>query len=200
MSRSVLRGDLVELRPLAASDAEALDRILRDRQVARGLPYRVRREGGAAWLARVLRAQRKGEGEAFGIRPLDERELVGQIRLFHWSRPERRAEVGYWLRRREWRRGFGTESLRLACRHGFSSMGLHRIEANVVAENARSLAILERVGFRREGLFRSSAALADGWADEVHLGLLRGELTGKHPRRSSERRASVSASEPGDQS
>jgi len=171
-----LRGRRVELRPLLRSDATELGVALRDRRVTRGLPYRVRHETGEEWVTRVLRGQRRGEGVAFAICPLDHREAAGQIRLFQWSPEERQAEIGYWIRRRYWGRGFGTEALQLICRYGFSTMGLHRIVANVVAGNDRSLAALERVGFRREGVARRSAALARGWGDEVRLGLLRGEL------------------------
>ncbi|HXQ48534.1 MAG TPA: GNAT family protein [Thermoplasmata archaeon] len=169
-------GNRVELRPLTAADAPALDRILHDRQVTRALPYRVRHETGREWTTRVLLEQRQGDGVAFAIRPIGEREVAGQIRLMNWTRGEREAEVGYWIRRKSWGRGYGTESLRLICRFGFASMELHRLVANVVAGNERSLAALERVGFRREGVRREGTALADGWADVVVLGLLRGEL------------------------
>jgi RimJ/RimL family protein N-acetyltransferase len=161
---------------LLRTDGAALNAVLRDRQVTRNLPYRVRHETGEEWVTRVLVAQRRGDGIAFAIRPVGEPTVVGQIRLFRWSLQDRQAEVGYWIRRSFWGRGFGSDSLRLACRFGFREMGLHRIVATVVSGNERSLRALERVGFRREGVARESASLADGWADEVTLGLLRGEL------------------------
>jgi [ribosomal protein S5]-alanine N-acetyltransferase len=171
-----LRGRHVELRPLVRSDGAALGRVLHDRQVTRSLPYRVRHETGEAWVARILLGQRRGDGVAFAICPPGEPGAVGQIRLFRWSLHDRQAEVGYWIRRSHWGRGFGSDSLRLVCAFGFREMRLHRIVATVVAENERSLRALERVGFRREGVARRSASLADGWSDEVTLGLLRGEL------------------------
>jgi ribosomal-protein-alanine N-acetyltransferase len=174
-SPRTLRGARIRIRPLRLSDAAALGRILRDRRVTRMLPSRVRREDGRRFVTRVLREQRAGDGAAFAILPIDADRVVGQIRLFNRSRWERQAEVGFWLRRRCWGRGFGSEALRLVCEFGFRSLDLHRIVAFVVVGNERSARALEAVGFRREGRSRRAARTASGWADVWCYGLLRGE-------------------------
>jgi RimJ/RimL family protein N-acetyltransferase len=172
---TALEGARVTLRPLRAADTAALSAILRDRQVGRFLPPQVRGRG-AAWIARALATQRHQAGIAFVILPRGSPEVVGQVRLFGWSRAERRAELGYWLRRAQRGRGYGTDAARLLCRHGFRTMGLHRIEATVVTGNDRSRRVLQKVGFRLEGVRRRAARLSDRWADEWTLGLLEDEL------------------------
>jgi len=134
---------------------------------------------------RVLSEQREDGGLCFAIVPNGTREAVGQIRLFDWSPLQRHAEVGYWIRRRYWNRGFGTEALRLICQEGFRRFRLHRIVASVVAPNRASARVLEKAGFRQEGTSRSAARLARGWADERAFGLLRSEFKGlpSHQRR-----------------
>jgi RimJ/RimL family protein N-acetyltransferase len=176
MSELVLQGRLVSLRPLRRSDAAALDRALRDRRVTRFLPPRVRHETGRQFVTRILSEHRRGGGPAFAIRPAETEETVGQIRFLNWSPGERKAEVGFWMRRKYWGRKFGTEAIRLICRYGFRSLSLHRIEAVVVAGNWGSRRALEKVGFREEGLSRQSLRLGDGWGDVWNFGLLRGEL------------------------
>ena len=57
----------------------------------------------------------------------------------------------------------------------FNTLELHRIEADVDTENASSLGLLEKLGFRREGLFRERWFVYDEWQDSVMLGLLKQE-------------------------
>lgn len=176
MARPELHDEDVQLRPLRFADAGALNRVLRDRRATRYLPPRVRQETGRQFVARVLQEQRQGEGVAFAIVRSESDAVVGQIRLMNWSRAERSAEVGFWLRRTDWGRGYGTSALRLACRYGFRSMNLHRIEALVVEGNIGSRRILAKVGFRLEGTERHGARVNQRWVDVWRLGLLRGEL------------------------
>jgi len=171
-----LRGRNVRLRPLRRSDIPALDRIRSDRRVTRYLPPRVRTEGGAKFVTRVLAKDRRGEGRSFVICRAGSTDVLGQIRPFAWSHPERRAEVGYFLRRDCWGHALAPEALRLVCSYGFRSMAIHRIEATIVVGNHRSGRVLEKVGFRPEGRRRRAARLAGRWADEAIFGLLRPEL------------------------
>jgi len=153
-----------------------LTAILRDRRVARFLPPRVRHESGIQFVSRVLAERKRDGGPAYAILPVGSNEVVGQIRFVDWSRSDRTAEVGYWLRRRFWDRGLGTEALRLVCRFGFGKMSLRRIEATVVSGNLGSRRVLEKVGFRLEGQSRLAGRLSDRWVDEWTFGLLPGEL------------------------
>jgi len=173
---ATLRGTLVEIRPLTPADATPLGRILRDRLATRYLPWRVQLETGPAFVRRVLGEQRRGEGFSFAIVTRKDSRVVGQVRLFDWSRHDRCAEVGIWLRRDCWGRGYGSEAVRLVCRFGFGSMKLHRVIATVGVPNKKSDAMLRRIGFQREGLLRSSALVRRAWLDMRVYGLLRGEL------------------------
>lgn len=76
--------------------------------------------------------------------------------------PNRRAELGFALRRDRWGRGLMTEALPVLLRCGFEKMDLHRVEADVDPRNAASIKQLERLGFRREGYLR------EGYLRERH--------------------------------
>ncbi len=54
----------------------------------------------------------------------------------------------------------------------FNELGLHRLEADVDPGNTGSLALLEKLGFEREGLFRDRWYINKHWSDSVMLGLL----------------------------
>jgi ribosomal-protein-alanine N-acetyltransferase len=51
--------------------------------------------------------------------------------------------------------------------HAFGPIGLHRVMANHLPENARSAALLQSLGFEREGLARRYLKIADEWRDHV---------------------------------
>src|SRR5262245_34214129 len=73
-------------------------------------------------------------------------------------------------------KGYMTEGLRLVLRHGFRTLGLHRIEANVQPENVRSIALVERLGFRREGYSPRYLKIGGRWRDHVRYAMLAEEF------------------------
>ena len=77
------------------------------------------------------------------------------------------AYVGYWCDARRTRRGITTAAVALAVDHCFGPVGLHRLEATVRPENAASLRVLAKLGFRQEGLFRRYLDVAGDWRDHL---------------------------------
>ena len=173
---ATIRGVLVAIRPLTPGDAQSLDEVLRDRTATKYLPPRVQHETGSQFVRRVLREQRSGDGFSFAIVVRGSHDVVGQVRIMDWSRAERWAEVGVWLKRKDWGKGYGTEAVRLACHFGFRLMHLHRVLAKVVAGNDPSATMLRKLGFRHEGTLRGDARVGRAWTDVWVYGLLRGEL------------------------
>lgn len=68
-------------------------------------------------------------------------------------------------------RGYMTEAVNEIVRIAFTDLGLHRVEANVMPSNARSIAVVERVGFDREGLSRRYLRIAGSWEDHLRYGI-----------------------------
>jgi len=189
MTGPAIRGRRVTLRPLSSGDGPALDRILKDRSATRYLPPRVQRESGPRFVSRVLREARHGHSVSFAIFIPETTEAIGQVRLIDWSRLEQRAEVGIWLSRSYWGRGFGTEAVDLVCRFGFRSLRLHRISASVVVGNDSSERMLQKVGFRREGRLREAARVGRAWADVTVYGITLVDLSAS--RKSKRGRAGI---------
>ena len=80
--------------------------------------------------------------------------------------------VGYKLDGDEINRGFMTEALRKGIDIMFRESGLHRIEANIMPGNRRSLRVVEKLGFSNEGLARRYLKINGKWEDHIHMVLL----------------------------
>jgi ribosomal-protein-alanine N-acetyltransferase len=77
------------------------------------------------------------------------------------------AEVGYWLAEPFWNRGIITEALGLFTRYAFTELNLLRLFAVPLADNARSIRVLEKAGYMREGILRSSCVKYGQAKDQV---------------------------------
>jgi len=103
-------------------------------------------------------------------------ELVGGVTLFEVRRDQQRSEIGYSLRSSCWKRGYAREAVHRALVHAFGDLALRRIEADVDPRNTGSLALLESLGFTREGYLRERWHVAGEICDSVVYGLLAREL------------------------
>lgn len=95
---------------------------------------------------------------------------------FHNCKPEHcRAEVGYELGNDYWRQGIMAEALTAILQYGFSKAGYNRIEAFVTAGNEKSTGILEKLGFKQEGLLREYEFARGNFIDLYCYSLLKSE-------------------------
>jgi RimJ/RimL family protein N-acetyltransferase len=100
---------------------------------------------------------------------------IGKCTLIHFCEEHRRAEIGYILHRPRWGRGLATEACSALLEHAFSDLGLHRLEADTDPDNAASIALLEKLGFKREGRLRQRWRAGGEWRDSLWFGLLAGD-------------------------
>ncbi len=69
-------------------------------------------------------------------------------------------------------RGLGTEAIRLVLRHAFGTLGMHRVDLKVLADNDRAIAAYRACGFVEEGRERESCWVEGRWHDDVVMGVL----------------------------
>ena len=169
-----LDGEVVRLRAVRASDEPALLGVFGDGD---HLHYWGHGPLADAAAARQYRADMEA-----GVRDRSlfqwvvtvppEDGLVGTVTLVDWDRANRRAEVGVIVHPARVGRGLAADAVRTALRFGFAEMGLHRVEADVDPANAGAIRLLERIGFRYEGLARERWFTSGTWADSAMYGLL----------------------------
>ncbi|MEV4310738.1 GNAT family protein [Actinocrispum sp. NPDC049592] len=97
-------------------------------------------------------------------------QLAGQVTVGNIIRGSLcSAWVGYWVASHVIGGGVAPAAVAQVVDHCFMMAGLHRIEATVRPENKASLRVLEKLGFREEGLFRRYLDVAGGWRDHLCL-------------------------------
>jgi len=150
------RGDLREWLPWVDGTRTVED----TREFIRGAIEK--REGGDGFAAGFWHAGRFAGG--FGLHAIDYNNLS--------------TGIGYWLAPRYRGRGYITKACRLVLDHVFEELKLNRVAIQCAAENMKSRAIPERLGFVQEGILRQAAKLPRGYADMVVYGMLAEEWKG----------------------
>ncbi|HTR51628.1 MAG TPA: GNAT family protein [Kofleriaceae bacterium] len=170
--------DRLVLRELTLDDAEAVAARAGDRRVARYLiavptPYPIAL--ARRWIAGRIAWWAQGRGVTLAIaRRAAPHELLGSASLRRYVR-DRRAELGYWLGAADWGKGYATEAADAMLELGFAELRLERIYAHVLAGNAASCRVLDKLGMSAEGIRRNHVRKGRRLHD-VHLyGMLRGE-------------------------
>jgi RimJ/RimL family protein N-acetyltransferase len=172
-----LSAERVRLRWLTTADVPALFAIFGDPEVTRYWGFATLPDLAAA---EALLADIHGQFHQrtlfqWGVETIGAGEVVGTCTLSGLDAANRRAEIGYALGRAFWGRGYMAEILPCLLRFAFTDLALHRITADVDPRNERSIRILERLGFRREGYLREHWLVQGEAQDAVLYGLLRSE-------------------------
>jgi len=80
--------------------------------------------------------------------------------------------MGYHLDQDEIGKGYMSEAIRTACAYIFSEWNLHRIQADIMPRNVRSIGTIERSGFKKQGQFENYMAINGKWEDHVTYALI----------------------------
>ncbi|GIK87540.1 MAG: GNAT family N-acetyltransferase [Burkholderiales bacterium] len=126
-----------------------------------------------AWIGRVSAAADAQRHASFLAVRADDGSLVG---VFNFSEIVRgafqSAYLGYYALAPNAGRGYMTEAFALALDAAFRDLRLHRVEANVQPGNARSIALVERLGFAREGYSPRYVKVGGRWRDHARFAML----------------------------
>lgn len=169
------------LRHLQVSDSAAVFAYRSDPAVARYQPWQPRDE--AEVIGRIqsqadTAVDTPGTWFQLAILLRTDGTLTGDMVLHFPAEEPRQAEFGITLAPGFQGRGYAGEALRAVLRYLVADLRKHRVYARVDPRNALSIALLERVGMRREGHLRESCLLHGEWADDFIYAILDSEISG----------------------
>jgi ribosomal-protein-alanine N-acetyltransferase len=125
----------------------------------------------SAFRARVVRAtQEHASGVAMPMLLFrrDTMELLGGLTIGHIRRgASQSCMVGYWMGEKHSGQGHMLAALEMAIPYIYDGLQLHRIEAACIPDNWKSIRLLEKAGFEREGLLRKYLKINGEWRDHV---------------------------------
>lgn len=101
--------------------------------------------------------------------------LIGTMRITVLDGPNRTADFGYTFNRRYWGNGYATEGTRALLHLAFSKLHLHRVWATCDVRNIASFRVMEKLGMRREGLFKKDVMQKGEWRDSYFYAVLADE-------------------------
>jgi ribosomal-protein-alanine N-acetyltransferase len=170
----------LQLRPLALDDADFIFQHFSDPQVAQYLLDEDALTSGEQAVEIIEFYQNPADTNynRWGIVHKADGVLIGTCGFHKWDTRRHHAEVGYDLGPRYWGRGLMVEALRAALNYGFDRLALNRVEALVYVQNPQSARVLEKLGFKCEGVLRDYFYLHDQYYDHAMYSLLRREWVG----------------------
>jgi RimJ/RimL family protein N-acetyltransferase len=169
------------LRAPDASDAAAIQEAASRREIADtmiSLPHPYTAGEAARYIARQQAQQSKGRGVTFIITDREGGRFCGLTELRDIDQEHSQAELSFWLAVEAWGRGYMYEAIPAVVRYGFATLGLNRIYAHHMLRNPASGRVLEKAGFRREGVLRQRVRKWGRYEDVALWAILRGDWRG----------------------
>ena len=175
MSQPTINTKRLTLRPFRLSDAPVVQLLAGERDIAdttMNIPHPYGDGMAEEWIVGQKSAYEDGKAITFAIVVRDNDSLVGAIGL-RIDRGCNKAELGYWVGKPFWNRGYATEAAIALLAFGFDELRLNRIHAAHLARNPSSGRVMEKSGMLLEGTARKDTMKWGKYEDLVSYGLLR---------------------------
>jgi len=172
-----MKGDQVLLRHIRLDDAEDMFAWASDPEVSRFLPWAPHRsiEETRQYIRECIKAYRDEEWLPLAIEDNETGRVIGNLALYAVKPRHGVAEIAFVLSRDLWGRRTIDEAASLFIGWAFQSLDIFRIQAVAAVENEHSIAVLERLGMRFEGILRGYQILHTGPADMKMYSILQPE-------------------------
>ena len=174
-AQPTLECERLRLRPFSHSDAPTVEALLMDPAIARGtiaIPHPYPAGAALPWIATHAESWREGKEGTWAVTRRAGGALVGALSL-RLAAAHLRGEIGYWVSRDEWGRGYATEAVRRSITFAFDELALHRVQAHHFVENPASGRVMKRAGMRAEGTRRGAVFREGVPRDVVEYAILR---------------------------
>ena len=171
---------MLKIRKIRRSDAKAIAKNINDKELIKRLanpyiPYPYTLSDARSFIAHAIWGWKKGTQYVFAIEVNG--EFIGLVDLHSVDHRNKKAEVGAWIGRKYWGKGYGTEALKQILKLAFDKLKLHKVTGIAFEWNIASRRIMEKVGFKYEGTLRDDYRIGNRWHNNVIYSILRDEFS-----------------------
>lgn len=164
---TVIKSKNFILRPYRRRDAESLAKNINNKKIFRNtanIPYPYTLRDAKKWIVRNMKERKKKKPVMINFVIDVNGEVAGSVG-FHKIEGHK-AEIGYWLAEKYWGRGIMTEAVKLITRFGFKKLKLKRIYGRVYSFNKASIRVLEKAGYKLEGILKKNTRKGKKFIDD----------------------------------
>ena len=163
----IIKSNKFILRPFKKGDESSLRENINNKKIYRNtvnIPYPYTLKDAKDWIARNLKETRRKKPGMINFVIDINGKVAGSIG-FH-KIEDHKAELGYWLAEKYWGQGIMTQAVKLATEFGFKKLKLKRIYARVFSFNKASKRVLEKAGYKFEGILRKNTKKDNRFIDD----------------------------------
>ena len=174
------------LRPFQLSDANDVQRLAGDFEIADTtlfIPHPYKDGIAEQWISTHEANYKNGKEIIFAITIKNNKELIGSIGYI-LNKEHEKAELGYWIGKPFWNKGYATEAAEAMLKFGFEELELKRIHAHYFARNPASGKVMEKLGMQHEGTLRKDIKKWGKFEDIKIYGILRSEYESNYADKS----------------
>jgi ribosomal-protein-alanine N-acetyltransferase len=139
-------------------------------------PETIRSQKSKNSYGKLEKTEKNGKTYTFAIVPHEIGHPVGMIGLMSINKVHRRAEMGYWMGKKFRGKGYVSEAIKLLLNLAFRILKLQRVQASTLLGNKASQLLLEKCGFKFEGILRQYFSHSKSFKDVRMYSILKNEF------------------------
>ena len=164
---------MIKIETLSPKHSKGIEKNIKDKEVVKwtlNIPHPYPQNGAIDFIKKAHRAKKARKEFHFAI--IHDGNTIGGIGFTKIDWKSKHAELGYWLGKKYWGKGYMTKAVKEMLEFGFTNLKLHRICAEVYEPNKASQRVLNKNGFKLEGKLKEAAYRNKRFYDQLIFGKL----------------------------
>ena len=178
------------IRPYTIADTDQVWRVVRSPDIYATTAYIPRKypRSRAEWWIRMVRSSMENRTSfEFGMFERDTGVYVGNIGIINVRKDACLASIAYYVDPEKWGKGYATEAGEAMLKFAFQTLQLYRVAGTGMLHNMASRRVMEKLGFRFEGIARSELYKDGQFIDVAHLAVLKPEWEARMHRKENQK-------------
>ncbi|PJI07886.1 MULTISPECIES: GNAT family N-acetyltransferase [Clostridium] len=171
-------GEKVCLRAYKEEDIELATKFMNNEELQKFLnprvPFPMSKLGEEEWI-KAQKANENGQFN-FAIEDIKTEKYIGGCGINELNWLVRTAEVGIWVSKEYWGKGYGTDAMRVLLKFIFQNMNINKVKLSVFSFNERAIKSYKKCGFKVEGTLKDEIFKDGKYYDEILMAIFKDEF------------------------